>query len=89
LGFLIVTMLASIGADYAASPVNPGVVGTWELPLNGGRWIWIIRSNGTYSFHSEGPAIGMPHDGTFTAHNGKWSLKATNGYTDSGTYDPT
>jgi hypothetical protein len=66
--------------------VDPNTVGTWELPLKGGPWVWEIHRDGTYRFHSEARDGAPPHAGTFSASNGQWSLKATTGYTDSGTY---
>ena len=66
--------------------VDPNLVGTWKLPLNGGPWVWEIHSDGTYSFHSEAGDGIPPTAGTFSARDGHWSLKATNGYTDAGTY---
>ena len=69
------------GAD-----VDPRTVGTWELSINPGRWVWEIGRNDTYEFHSEAADGAAPHVGTFSAHDGRWSLHATNGYTDGGTY---
>ena len=66
--------------------VDPNLVGTWKLPLNGGPWVWEIHRDGTYSFHSEAGDGAPPTAGAFSARNGHWSLKATNGYTDGGTY---
>jgi len=75
-------------AAHAADPVavDPNTVGTWELQRKGGPWVWEIHSDGTYSFHSEAGDGVPPHSGTFSARNGLWSLKATSGYTDRGTY---
>jgi hypothetical protein len=66
--------------------VDPNTVGTWELTVNNARWVWEIDRNGTYKFHTEGADVAVSHAGTFAASNGRWSLKATSGYTDSGTY---
>jgi hypothetical protein len=66
--------------------VDPNTVGTWELPLKDGPWVWEIHRDGTYKFHSEARDGAPPHAGTFSASNGHWSLKATTGYTDRGTY---
>lgn len=66
--------------------VDPKTVGTWKLLFKGGAWIWEIRRNGTYKFHSEAGDGAPPTEGTFAASNGHWMLKATNGYTDAGTY---
>jgi len=66
--------------------VDPNTVGTWELTVNNARWVWEIDRNGTYKFHTEGADVAVSHAGTFAASNGQWVLKATTGYTDSGTY---
>jgi hypothetical protein len=66
--------------------VDPETVGTWELPQKDGPWVWEIHRDGTYRFHSEARDGAPPHAGTFSANKGQWSLKATTGYTDSGTY---
>jgi hypothetical protein len=73
--------------NQAPSPVvAENVIGTWELPREGGFWLLDIRGDGTYSFRSEARDGVEPHAGTFTAVNGVWSLKATNGYADGGSY---
>jgi len=69
-----------------APVVERNVIGTWELPREGGSWFLDIRGDGTYSFRSEARDGAQPHAGTFTAVNGVWSLKATNGYADGGSY---
>ena len=66
--------------------VDPKTVGTWALMVNNARWVWEIDHKGTYKFHTEGADVAVSHAGTFSASNGHWSLKATSGYTDSGTY---
>jgi hypothetical protein len=66
--------------------VDPHTVGTWELSANNARWVWEIYRNGTYKFHTEGADVAVSHAGTFSASHGYWSLKATTGYTDGGTY---
>lgn len=81
----VMALLASTLVGHAAD-VDPNTVGRWELAVNGGRWVWEIDPNGTYKFHSEAPDGVAPHVGTFSASGGVWSLQATNGYTDSGTY---
>ncbi len=66
--------------------VDPNLVGTWELPQTTGFWVLKVIGNGTYKFHSEA-RDGIPSNaGTFSASNGHWSLSASNGYTDSGSY---
>ena len=66
--------------------VDGDTVGTWQIPVNGGRWVWEIDADGTYKFHSEASDGAAPHAGTFSASGGHWSLQATNGYSDGGTY---
>ena|ERR1700681_378985 len=66
--------------------VDPNIVGTWELELQGGLWVLAIHRDGTYKFHSEARDGAPSHAGSFFARNGHWSLTATTGYTDSGTY---
>lgn len=66
--------------------VDPNTTGTWEVPRNPGRWIWEIGAHGTYEFHSEAPDGAPPQAGSFSANGGTWSMKATNGYSDGGTY---
>jgi hypothetical protein len=66
--------------------VDPHTIGLWELSLKGGRWVWEISRDGTYKFHSEATDGVESHAGTFSASAGRWSLRATNGYTDEGTY---
>jgi hypothetical protein len=85
LAFLVGTA-AQADDPTRTTAVDPGTVGTWELPLPGGPWVWEIRPDGTYQFHSEAGDRIPPHAGTFYARNGQWSLKATTGYTDHGTY---
>jgi hypothetical protein len=71
-----------------AQPVglDPNVVGTWELAQKGGKWVLEIHRDGTYKFHSEAADGVAPNAGSFSASSGRWSLKATNGYADGGTY---
>ncbi len=69
-----------------AAKIDPHTIGTWELLLNPGRWVWEIGANGTYEFHSESLDKAPSHAGTFSAIDGKWSLRSTDGYTDSGTF---
>lgn len=72
----------------AAKPagVDPHIVGTWELAQASGIWVLEIHRDGTYRFHSEGGNGAAPNAGTFSASNGHWALRATNGYADGGTY---
>jgi hypothetical protein len=64
--------------------VDPKTVGTWEFPLQGGRWVWEINRNGTYKFHSEVGDGVAPHAGWFASNSGRWTLAASNGYSDAG-----
>lgn len=85
---LALAAFALVGVDmlFHAREIDRNVVGTWVLPINGGRWLWKIDANGTYSFHSEAADGAAPHAGMLTAKNGVWTLRATNGYNDGGTY---
>ena len=69
-----------------APKIDPHTIGTWELLINPGRWVWEIAPNGTYEFHSEAPDGTASNAGTFLANDGHWSLQSTDGYTDGGTY---
>ena len=70
-----------------ASPVDPRMVGTWELLINPGYWIWRVAENGTYEFHSEAVDGAPTHAGTFTASKGNYKLHAINlSWDDTGTY---
>jgi hypothetical protein len=66
--------------------VDPDTVGNWEIPVKNGFWVWEIHRDGTYRFHSEAGDGAPSHTGTFSSSNGNWSLKATTGYADNGTY---
>jgi hypothetical protein len=66
--------------------VDPNLVGTWELPQPTGFWVLKVIGNGTYQFHSEARDGTPPNAGAFSASNGHWSLRASNGYTDGGSY---
>jgi len=83
--FSFMAVLVSTSAGHAGG-VDKDTIGTWELAVNGGRWLWEIDPNGTYEFHSEAPDGVAPHAGTFLANGGIWSLQATSGYADGGTY---
>jgi hypothetical protein len=69
-----------------AGSVDPDLIGTWELPLKGGPWVWEILRDGTYQFHSEAGDGAPAHAGRFSGSDWHWSLTATNGYADSGLY---
>lgn len=75
-------------------PIDPALVGTWEImvPNDRGvaRWIWRVLPDGTYKFHSEGRRPAPAHEGTMSAVNGRWSLRAFKGlagYDDGGSYE--
>jgi uncharacterized caspase-like protein len=74
--------------------IDPALVGTWEImvPSDRGvaRWIWQMLPDGTYRFHSVGPRAAPAHQGTMSASNGHWSLRALKGlpgYDDGGSYE--
>jgi hypothetical protein len=81
----VTALLAATPAGHAGA-VDTDTIGTWVLPLNGGRWLWKIDLDGTYEFHSEAADGVAPHAGKVSASGGVWSLQATNGYADGGTY---
>jgi hypothetical protein len=66
--------------------VDPHLLGTLYMPLWNGLWVFEILRNGTYRFHSEAGDGVAPHTGSFSANNGHWSMRATTGYADGGTY---
>jgi hypothetical protein len=70
-----------------ASTVDPNMVGTWELFINPGRWVWRVAPNGTYELHSEAMDNTPSNAGTFVASNGHYTLHAiTMTWDDTGTY---
>lgn len=70
-----------------ASPLDPRMVGTWELLINPGYWIWRVAGNGTYEFHSEAMDGARTHAGTLTSSKGHYTLHAMNlSWDDAGTY---
>jgi hypothetical protein len=63
------------------------MVGTWELPINPGYWIWRVAENGIYEFHSEAMDGAPTHAGTLTASQGHYTLHAiTLSWGGTGTY---
>jgi hypothetical protein len=68
-----------------AFTIDPRVVGSWEIPVNLGHWFLEIDPLGTYKFHSDGDKTPTT-SGSFATIGGYWSLKATTGYTDAGSY---
>jgi hypothetical protein len=95
-----VEMTACAGDDPRTAPpfplppnviggnVDPAVVGTWEIPMNPGRWVCEIAANGTYESHTEAPDGAPSHAGKFVANGGTWTLVSIAGYVDidGGTY---
>ncbi|WP_063691599.1 caspase family protein [Bradyrhizobium stylosanthis] len=94
--------LAPLPAVVAPAPprrpvtptIDPALVGTWEImvPNSRGqsRWIWEIIGDGTYRFHAEPLRSARAHEGTITAANGRWTLRAVkglSGYSDGGAYE--
>jgi hypothetical protein len=74
------------GAPAQPIGVDRHLLGTWYLPLGKGFWVFEILANGTYRFRSEAGDGVAPHTGSFSANNGHWSMRATTGYADGGTY---
>ncbi len=71
-----------------AATVDPNMVGTWQLLVNPGRWIWRVAPNGTYEFHSEAMDNTPSNAGTFSASSGKYTLHALSmSWDDAGTYE--
>ncbi len=68
---------ANLAGETAASVV-PRAVGTWELSINRGVWVWTIGPSGTHKFHSEAGDSAPAHAGTISASGGKWSVHALN-----------
>ncbi len=65
--------------------VDPNTVGTWELPVGKGRWIWRIDPRGTYQFQSE-TGDGAHHFGSFASNGKVWALHSSTGAIDDGPY---
>lgn len=74
-------------AAAAARPVgvDPRLVGTWELPLPGYRWVLQIPSQWQLRV-SRGRARAHSSTGRFAAGEGRWWLKTSADYTDGGDY---
>jgi len=85
-GVLLAAGTPRAQSAQAACRVDPETIGIWELPRLGGRWLWNIRADGTFSFQSEAADWLGSQGGTFSASDGHWTLRATSGYTDGGTY---
>jgi len=85
------TMHCTVKPQMAASPasLDAHLIGTWQLPVKGGNWVWEIAGDGSYKFHSEAMDGAPSHAGIFTASANQWTLTATSGipsYTDNGQY---
>jgi hypothetical protein len=86
---------ASPALATPAAAIDPALVGTWEIMVPSGRgqsrWVWQMMGDGTYKFHAEGGRATPPHEGTITAANGRWTLRALKGlskdYSDGGSYE--
>jgi hypothetical protein len=81
---LAVWLLAGCGAD----PVDPVLVGTWEIPgAAGTSWRLTIDEDGRYAFTNAGVGTAPSHSGEFSASAGEWSLRdAAGAIEDRGTY---
>jgi Domain of unknown function (DUF4189) len=64
--------------------VDPRTVGTWELPVGKGRWVWTIDRRGTYAFRDE--TSGASHSGSFASNGKVWAIRISTGPSDSGPY---
>ena len=64
--------------------LDSDTIGTWEIQVNGGRWVWEINPDGTLSFHSEAPKSTTPCGSSRRSGTGR--CRATNGYGDGGVH---
>jgi len=90
-GLAQVAMRCTVVPQKPTKPamLDANLIGTWQLPVKTGNWVWEIAANGTYKFHSEALDGAPSHAGVFTATKGQWTLTATTGlpgYTDNGQY---
>ena len=85
-GAAFLSVFSASAPQAAPQQVDPRVVGVWETPVTGGRWVWTVKPNGTYEFHSEARDGAVAHNGSFAASDGHWSLRASDGHTDGGAY---
>ncbi|HUO68248.1 MAG TPA: hypothetical protein VMV37_11965 [Gammaproteobacteria bacterium] len=58
--------------------VDPALVGVWERAVPGGTWRLAIDAAGRYQFTVDGGNAAPTHNGAFTAHDGEWTMHATN-----------
>jgi hypothetical protein len=68
-----------------AAIVDPKTVGTWELPVGKGRWVFQIDRRGTYRFRSEA-GDGAQNSGSFASNGTVWELSSSTGMLDGGKY---
>ena len=66
--------------------MDPRTIGEWELPVGSGRWVWRVKADNTFEFRSEANDGVKPGEGSFSSMDGRWSIRAPNGYTDGGPY---
>ena len=85
-GTVFLSVLSASSTQAAPMLVDPKIVGVWETQVQGGRWVWIVKPNGTYEFHSEARDGMLAHSGNFSASDGNWWLRASDGQTDGGAY---
>ena len=85
-GAAFLALLSASAPQAAPQQIDPKIVGVWETPVEGGRWVWTVKPNGTYEFHSEVRGGAVAHSGSFSANGGHWSLRASDGHTDGGGY---
>ena len=80
---------ADDGAVAEVPPVDPGLVGSWELyvPVGSGlaRLQFDIGADGNYRFWSDHPAVDG-HSGSLNAEGGQWSLTSPT-WEDGGSYE--
>jgi hypothetical protein len=76
IAFLALSVVLLEGCSRPA--VDPALVGVWELPVQGGTWRLAVDAAGHYQFTVDGANTAPPHSGTFTAHDGEWTMHATN-----------
>ena len=77
LGAIALLIGALLLSACGRSAVDPALVGVWDLPVQGGTWRLSIDAAGHYQFTVEG-GTAPSHSGNFTAHDGEWTLHATN-----------
>jgi hypothetical protein len=84
---LCLSVAALAAACGQETRVDPALVGAWEIPVPGGRWVLTIDAAGEYTFVNEAAGPAPSHSGEFLAHDGEWSLRSTTlALEDHGTY---